>query len=177
MEVFKAAAETVASKHKDVFNPERGPIQSFDNAPVHQTANLKPLGIVGHKHAQLPPTALACMHKCIEQHGGHELSSSEWLDCQKARADSRWASPCRGGKANRQTVLQKADISGQRSLCHAAAAATQAPPLHSVPCTSLCIAISKTCHITDISTQALAILHEGIGVALQTEQRQAQVLS
>ena len=65
MEIFKAAAERVASEHKDVFNPERGPIYSFDNAPVHQAANLQPLGIVGHRRAELPPSS-PDMHKCIE---------------------------------------------------------------------------------------------------------------
>ena len=65
MKVFKEAAEKVASEHRDIFSPDRGPVYSFDNAPIHQAANLKALGIEGHKHALLPPSS-PDMHKCIE---------------------------------------------------------------------------------------------------------------
>lgn len=65
MKTFKAAADRVASQHKDIFSPDRGPVYSFDNAPIHQAANLRALGIEGHKRALLPPSS-PDMHKCIE---------------------------------------------------------------------------------------------------------------
>ncbi len=65
MGFFKEEAEKVALEHKHVFTPERGPIYSFDNAPVHQGANLQALGLAGSKRATLPPSS-PDMHKCIE---------------------------------------------------------------------------------------------------------------
>lgn len=65
MEFFKQEAENVALKHKHVFTPDRGPIYSFDNAPVHQGADLQALGLKGSKRAPLPPSS-PDMHKCIE---------------------------------------------------------------------------------------------------------------
>ena len=65
MRGFKAEAKQVALEHKHVFSPDRGPIYSFDNAPIHQGADLKGLEIAGAKRAKLPPSS-PDMHKCIE---------------------------------------------------------------------------------------------------------------
>lgn len=65
MKVFKEEAQKVADEHKHVFSPNRGPIYSFDNAPVHQGADLNALGLVGPHRAPLPPSS-PDMHKCIE---------------------------------------------------------------------------------------------------------------
>ena len=65
MKIFVEKAEMVASQNRHIFKSERRPIYSFDNAPIHQGANLQPLGIVGARRAPLPPSS-PDMHKCIE---------------------------------------------------------------------------------------------------------------
>ena len=65
MDFFMKEADKVALKHKQVFSPERGPIFSFDNAPIHQGANLAKLQLTGAKRAPLSPSS-PDMHKCIE---------------------------------------------------------------------------------------------------------------
>lgn len=65
MDEFMKKAQEVALEHKQVFSTDRGPIFSFDNAPIHQGANLQRLGLTGAKRAQLPPSS-PDMHKCIE---------------------------------------------------------------------------------------------------------------
>ncbi len=65
MEDFMQKATEVAEGHKHVFSPDRGPIYSFDNAPIHQGADLKRLGLAGSKRAPLSPSS-PDMHKCIE---------------------------------------------------------------------------------------------------------------
>lgn len=58
-------AKGVAEGHKDVFCPARGPIYSFDNAPIHQGADLPRLQLTGARRAPLSPSS-PDMHKCIE---------------------------------------------------------------------------------------------------------------
>lgn len=66
MRDFMAKAQEVAANHKQVFSAERGPVFSFDNAPIHQgAALLKELQLDGAKRASLPPSS-PDMHKCIE---------------------------------------------------------------------------------------------------------------
>lgn len=65
MRDFIGKAEEVAREHRAVFSAERGPIFSFDNAPIHQGANLRALNVTGAKRAPLPPSS-PDMHKCIE---------------------------------------------------------------------------------------------------------------
>ncbi len=65
MREFKPKANEVADKHKLVFSTDRGPIFSFDNAPIHQGADLQGLQLVGAKRAPLSPSS-PDMHKCIE---------------------------------------------------------------------------------------------------------------
>lgn len=65
MAFFKEKANEVASQHKNVFSPQRGPIFSFDNAPIHQGADLQKLELDGPKRAPLSPSS-PDMHKCIE---------------------------------------------------------------------------------------------------------------
>ena len=65
MKIFVEKAKMVASQIRHIFKSERRPIYSFDNAPIHQGANLQPLGIVGARRAPLPPSS-PDMHKCIE---------------------------------------------------------------------------------------------------------------
>lgn len=65
MREFIGKAEEVAREHKGIFSPERGPVYSFDNAPIHQGANLQALHVVGSKRAPLSPSS-PDMHKCIE---------------------------------------------------------------------------------------------------------------
>ena len=65
MDFFKAEAQKVAMNNKHVFSPAKGPIYSFDNAPIHQGADLQALGLAGPMRAPLPPSS-PDMHKCIE---------------------------------------------------------------------------------------------------------------
>lgn len=65
MEDFISKAMAVAAEHKHVFSQDRGPIYSFDNAPIHQGANLQRLHLTGAKRAPLSPSS-PDMHKCIE---------------------------------------------------------------------------------------------------------------
>ena len=65
MRDFIVKAKHIASEHKHVFSPDRGPIFSFDNAPIHQGADLQGLGIDKATRARLPPSS-PDMHKCIE---------------------------------------------------------------------------------------------------------------
>ena len=65
MKIFVEKAEMVASPNRHIFKSERRPIYSFGNAPIHQGANLQPIGIVGARRAPLPPSS-PDMHKCIE---------------------------------------------------------------------------------------------------------------
>ena len=62
---FMEEANKVASKHRTVFSPDRGPLYSFDNAPIHTGANLQGLGLTGAKRVPLSPSS-PDMHKCIE---------------------------------------------------------------------------------------------------------------
>lgn len=67
MRAFQGAAQEVAAKHPRVFNAQKHPIYSFDNAPIHQAAedDLCKLGIYPSRRAPLPPSS-PDMHKCIE---------------------------------------------------------------------------------------------------------------
>lgn len=65
MTTFMQKADEVAADHKNVFSSDRGPIFSFDNAPIHQGANLKGLKLDGARRAPLSPSS-PDMHKCIE---------------------------------------------------------------------------------------------------------------